>query len=149
MIVPDAPAVAALIRLAFAAQPVLTDPPPNAMKETMASVAAHLAHGGGAVIAEGGALIGSVLWEEKEGGLYFGRLAVHPAHRRRGVARALVAAAEAEARRLGLARVHLSTRLPLLDNRRLFASCGYVETERRAHPGYSAPTTVAMEKWLC
>ena len=144
----DAPDVVALIRLAFAAQPVLTDPPPNAMKETVESVTAGLAHGGGAVIAEDATLIGSVLWEEKEGGLYFGRLAVHPAHRRRGIARALVAAAEVEARRLGLPRVHLSTRLPLLDNRRLFASCGYVETEQRAHPGYSVPTTVAMEKWL-
>jgi len=148
MVLADVPKVVALIRLAFAAQPVLTDPPPNAMKETVESVAAHLTHGGGAVIADGEALIGSVLWEEKEGGLYFGRLAVHPARQRRGIARALVAAAEAEARRLGLPRVHLSTRLPLLDNRRLFASCGYVETEQRAHPGYSAPTTVAMEKWL-
>jgi GNAT superfamily N-acetyltransferase len=100
------------------------------------------------VVAEGGTIIGSVLWEEKDGGLYFGRLAVHPAHRRQGVARILVGAAEAEARRRGLGRVHLSTRLPLLDNRRLFAACGYVETVRSAHAGCDAPTSVAMEKRL-
>jgi hypothetical protein len=44
--------------------------------------------------------------------------------------------------------VHLSARLTLLDNRRLFASCGYRETELRTHDGYAAPTSVVMEKFL-
>ena len=81
-------------------------------------------------------------------GLYLGRLAVAPAWRGRGIARALVAAAEMAARRTGLPRVHLSTRLVLLDNRRLFAACGFVETTRDAHPGYAEPTFVNMEKRL-
>jgi ribosomal protein S18 acetylase RimI-like enzyme len=90
-----------------------------------------------------------VLWEEKDGdALYLGRLGVLPGWRRRGLARALVLAAEAEARRRGLARVTLSVRLVLEDNRRLFESCGFVETARTCHPGYAEPTSATMEKRL-
>ena len=81
-----------------------------------------------AEVADG--LAGSALWAEQDGGLYLGRLAVAPAWRGRGIAKALVAAAEAAARAMGLPRIHLSTRLVLLDNRRLFAACGFVETTR-------------------
>lgn len=76
------------------------------------------------------------------------RRAVAPDWRGRGVATALVGVVEAAARSMGLARVHLSTRLVLLDNRRLFAACGFVETTREAHPGYALPTFVNMEKVL-
>lgn len=148
MTLADADAVAALIRAAFAAQSVPTDPPPSARLETAATVAALVAKGGGAVIEEGGRIFGSVLWEEREGGLYLGRLSVDLGHRRRGIARALVGAAEAEARARRLPRLHLSTRLPLLDNRRLFASCGFAETGLQTHPGYAKPTFVTMEKRL-
>ncbi len=144
----DAPSAAALIRLAFGAQPVQTDPPSAALRETAETVAAAIAEGGGAAISRSGDLIGVVLWSEKEGGLYFGRLAVRPDCRRQGIARALISAAETEARRRHLPRVHLSARLALTDNRALFASCGYVEVELRAHDGYAAPTSVVMEKRL-
>jgi len=60
----------------------------------------------------------------------------------------MIAAAEDETRRRGLPRLFLSTRLVLVDNRKLFASCGFVETSVEAHPGYSAPTFVNMEKRL-
>ena len=144
----DCRAVAALIRTAFAAQPVLTDPPPSALRETAASVAAHLAAGGGAVACAGGKIVGGVMWESKDGGLYLQRLAVEPSWRGRGIARALIAATEAAARRAGQPRLHLGTRLVLTANRRLFASCGFVEVALHAHPGYAAPTSVEMEKRL-
>jgi predicted N-acetyltransferase YhbS len=144
----DAEAVARLIRTAFAAQSVATDPPPSALRETGASVAVTLAEGGGAVAEAALGLVGAVLWQEKAGGLYLGRLSVAPGWRGRGVARALVAAGERQARALGLPRVHLSTRLVLADNRRLFATCGFRETAEHAHPGYAAPTFVDMEKAL-
>jgi GNAT superfamily N-acetyltransferase len=138
--------IAHLIRCCFAAQGVATDPPPSALKETAVGVAAME---GGAVAAQAeGTPVGVVLWAEREGGLYVGRLAVVPRWRRQGIARALLAAAEAEARNLGLARVFLSTRLALADNRRLFAGCGFVEIAQHAHPGYDHPTFVEAEKRL-
>jgi len=144
----DAEAVAALIRAAFAAQSAATDPPPSALRVTANDIAAHLRTGSGAVAEADGALVGSALWVEQDGGLYLGRLAVARSHRGRGIAKALVAAAEAAAIQMGLPRIHLSTRLPLIDNRRLFAACGFVETARHAHPGYAEPTFVDMEKRL-
>jgi hypothetical protein len=42
----------------------------------------------------------------------------------------------------------LSTRLVLADNRRLFATCGFVELRPETHEGYAAPTSVVMEKRL-
>jgi len=144
----DAPGAAALIRAAFAEQPVQTDPPPSALRETADTVRAQIAAGGGMAAEAGGDLVGVILWAPKEDGLYLARLAVAANRRRQGIARALVAAAEAEARRRGLARTHLGTRLALLGNRALFAACGFRETALHAHPGHAEPTWVAMEKRL-
>jgi predicted N-acetyltransferase YhbS len=144
----DAAAVAALIRAAFAAQSVVTDPLPSALRVTEADVVVYLQTGGGVVAEEAGVIVGSALWTEQDGGLYLARLAVTPAWRGRGIAKALVVAGEAAARTRNLPRIHLSTRIPLLDNRRLFAACGFIETTREAHPGYAEPTSVNMEKRL-
>lgn len=141
----DADAVAALIRLAFGAIPVPLDPAPSALRETGDGIRAHLAEGGGALV-EGPAAC--ILWSERDGGLYVGRLATHPAHRGRGFASLLVAAAEAEARRRGLPRLHLGVRLALAGNRRLFARLGFTETRLRTHDGYPAPTWTEAERWL-
>ena len=43
----DAAAAAAVIRIAFADQGAITDPPSSALRETAASVADKLANGGG------------------------------------------------------------------------------------------------------
>lgn len=144
----DAGAIAALVRLAFAHQSVVTDPRPSALKETADTIGRALAQGGGAVVEAGGRPAGCVLWHEEDGSLYVGRLSVHPEHRRRGIARLLMDECEREARRRGLARMHLGVRLPLVDNRRLFASCGFVETGLQTHQGFSEPTSVRMERRL-
>jgi ribosomal protein S18 acetylase RimI-like enzyme len=144
----DAAAVASLIRRSFAAQSVPTDPPASALRVTAEDVCAALRAGGGAVVRAGPALAGSVLWSEKDGGLYVGRLAVDPAWRRQGLARRLLDAAEAAARARALPRVWLETRLVLQDNRLLFAAHGFREVSHHAHPGYASPTFVRMQKQL-
>ena len=148
MVQDDAEAVAALVRAAFAAQSVPTDPPASALRLTAADVVAHLEASGGAVVEESGALVASIMWSEVEGGLYIARLAVAPAWRRRGLARVLLAAAEDAAHAASLTRLHLGTRLVLLDNRRLFTGAGFVEVRQHAHPGYAEPTWLEMEKRL-
>jgi GNAT superfamily N-acetyltransferase len=147
----EAAALATLIRVAFAAQPIATDPPSSALRETPATIAAHFDGGGGAIVVEDlrvSMLVAALLWSEKADGLYLGRLAVHPAWRGRGLGRRLIDAAELTAHLGGHARLFLSTRLALVDNRRLFLSCGFVETRQTAHPGYCEPTSVEMERRL-
>ena len=140
--------MADLIRLAFSAQSRPTTPPSSALNETPATIRDELARGGGAVVELDDAVVGAVLWLEEEGSLYVGRLAVHPAHRRQGVARALMDEAEREARRRGLTRMHLGVRLALDDNRRLFKACGFEETTLHRHEGFTEPTWVRMERRL-
>ena len=144
----DAEPAARLIRLAFANQAIQTDPPPGALSETTATIAAHIAEHGGACASQTGALAATILWQRQPGALYLSRLAVHPAHRGQGLARALLDAATAEAARRNLPRLRLATRLTLMANRRLFAAWGFTETAVETHPGYTAPTSVTLEKPL-
>jgi ribosomal protein S18 acetylase RimI-like enzyme len=58
--------------------------------------------------------------------LYVDALATAPEFRRQGVGRALLAAAEEEARRLGLVRICLETEAANRRARRLYESCGFV-----------------------
>lgn len=144
----DAAAVLAVIHAAFAAQEVATVPPSGALRETTGSIGAAIAAGGGAGIEEDGRLVAVVLWKEAEGGLYFGRMGVLPARRGLGLARALIAAAEAEARRRGVGRVHVGVRLSLPGNRRLFEACGYREFRRPFNEAYGAVVSADLEKAL-
>jgi GNAT superfamily N-acetyltransferase len=142
----DPAAAAAVIRIAFAEQGAVTDPPSSALGETAEIVADKLAKGGGAGLEYEGGLIGVVLWTVQEDALFLGRLAVSPAWRGRGLAGRLIDATEAEARRGGLELLRLHARLELPMNRRLFARRGFVEVGVRAHPGYIRPTFAVMEK---
>lgn len=135
-----------LIRSAFAGLAVI--PPPSALGETAESVARRLAEGGGAVAEAEGRIVGAVLWDVRGESFHLGRLAVSPSWRRRGIGRALVEAGGVEARRHGLRRVELGTRLALTDNRRLFASCGFRETTRHCHEGFTEETWVSLERVL-
>jgi len=141
----DAEPAAALIRTAFAAQPQATDPPSSALRETADSIAGWIAAGGGTCLMRGAAIVALLLWDERDGGLYCGRLAVDPAERGRGLARLLVAAAARAPRRRGLPRLHVRVRLALTGNIRLFENCGFREVRRDAHPGHAVPTLVVLE----
>ena len=65
-----------------------------------------------------------------------------------GLARQLIDAVEAEARRRGMPGVRLGVRVVLTENQRLFGALGYVETSREPHPGFTYPTSINMRKAL-
>ncbi len=142
----DAPEIAALIRAAFAAQGVVTDPPSSALRETADAVARKLAAGGGVGASLGNRWIGALLWAPEAGSLYLGRLAVAPEFRGRGLAGRLIAEGETEARAMGLSRVTAQARIGLARNRALFARLGFAEVDTRSHRGHAEPTIVVMEK---
>ena len=144
----DATLVADLVRRAFAAQPRPTNPPSSALRETAATIIAHLERGGGAVLERDRLVVGAVLWEVEDGALYISRVSVDPGYRRQGIARALVDEAEREARRRRLPRMTLGVRLELEENRQLFRSCGFEDLEFRRHESYTEPTWVLMERRL-
>ncbi len=145
----DAAAIAGVIAAAFAQYRGRLVPESGAFRETTATIAAELERGAGAIVAERkGEMLGCVLVEEKEGDLYFGRLSVLPSARGLGLAKRLIDAVEAEARRRGIAGVRLGVRVVLTDNQRLFQTLGYRETSREAHPGFNHPTSINMRKPL-
>ncbi len=144
----DAEAAACLIRSAFAKLSGFVDPPPSALRETAEAVASRILEGGGAAAEATAGIVGVALWTPTERGLYVSRVSVAPRWRGRGIARALLEAAETAAVETGLPALWLSVRLALTHNRRLFSAAGYVETTRHAHEGHSMPTYVDMEKHL-
>jgi len=120
------------------------DPPSSVLHETAADFARRLAVETTFVAHAADVLIGSVFCARKNDALYVGRLAVHSAWRRRGVASALLDAAKQEARRIGAARVTLSARISLHGNVSLFRRHGFVITAEQCHPGYTSPTFYDM-----
>ncbi len=81
-------------------------------------------------------------------GLYLGKLAVDPAHRRRGVLRQMLAQADRFARSEGLSHLELETRIELVENHDTFARLGFREVDRTAHPGFNRPTSLAMQRMV-
>jgi ribosomal protein S18 acetylase RimI-like enzyme len=145
----DAPALAATIARAFEQYRGKLVPESGAFQETAEAIAGELKNGAGAIVAERrGEMLGCVIVHEMEGDLYFGRLSVLPQARGLGLARRLIAAVEAEARRRGLPGVRLGVRVVLTENQRLFSALGYRETSREAHPGFDYPTSINMRKAL-
>jgi ribosomal protein S18 acetylase RimI-like enzyme len=145
----DAPAIAATIAAAFEQYRGRLVPESGAFGETADNIARQLQAGAGAILAErNGRLLACVMTDTQEGDLYFGRLAVRPEARGLGLAKRLVAAVEAEARRRGLPGVRLGVRVVLTENQRLFKALGYAETSREPHPGFDYPTSINMRKIL-
>src|SRR5579864_371986 len=117
----DASTVAEMIVEAFSMYRESLNPPPSALLETATTILEKLKIERCIVAEIGGVTVGCVMCKPENAGVYLGRLAVRPTYRRRGIAQALIAAVEAEARRLGANTVSLGVRVPLVDNYRLFA----------------------------
>ena len=134
-----------LTQAAFSGYDVL-DPPSGALKETVDSVRRDLEAGGGAVALLGSAAVGCLRFEVAAGHLHVRRVAVRPEMQGRGIGRALMAWAEVEAARRGLAHVSVGVRLSVPSNLAFYQRLGYVVVAEHSHPGYVVPTAVSMQK---
>ncbi|WP_395022847.1 GNAT family N-acetyltransferase [Dongia sp.] len=153
---PAAPGEAAVLldvmRRAFAEYRGVLQPESSVFVETPELIAQKLAGGGGFLALQDGRPVGCIIAEEKDGHGYpmgyLGRLAVDPSLRRQGLARRLMQAGEGFVRARGHRICAVQVRIALGGNIALFQSLGYRETDRRAHPGFAAPTYLVMEKSL-
>jgi ribosomal protein S18 acetylase RimI-like enzyme len=121
------------------------DPPSGARREAPDAVRADLARGA-ALALLGERPVGCLRFETGHGHLHVRRVAVEPRLQRRGIGRALMAWAEAEARRRGLSEVTLGVRLALPANIAFYRRLGYAAVAEHAHPGYDRPTWLEMRK---
>jgi predicted N-acetyltransferase YhbS len=142
----DAVAVLAVVHRAFAQYDGKLVPQSGAARETVETVTARLARENCVIAFRDERLVGCLFYEHLGDHLYFGRLAVLPEDRGRGVARRLVSEVEAVALAAGIATVALNVRIALPGNAALFAALGYCEVSRHAHPGFADPTSIRMEK---
>lgn len=132
-----------LIRGAFAYMDGIIDPPSSMRHLTTDTLGE-----GGEVWAIGDPMAACVILKPKSDMLQIGKLAVRDDMRRRGLAAALAAQAEARAGELGLEALELQSRVELTDNHRAFERLGFVKTGETAHPGYDRATSITMRKTL-
>ncbi len=79
---------------------------------------------------------------------YLHRLGVLPTHRRRGLAKALIAHVESQAREGGSTRMRLGVRLTLEAERAYYERLGYAFHSHGYHEGRAEPTFAYLEKAL-
>lgn len=123
--------IMAMIHAAFGG----LEPPSGVLSETAADLARRQREGIVLVAMAGEDFVGSLFCAQQDDAFYLTRLATHPAWRRRGVGRALMAAAAAEAERHGLGRLTLRVRKSLPGNLAYFKKLGFAVTGEGADPG--------------
>jgi GNAT superfamily N-acetyltransferase len=101
-------------------------PPSGVLKETVSDLAQRQRDGFVLVAIQGADFIGSMFCAVKDNSLYLTRMATRPHLRGQGIGRALLRAAEDEARGMGLPKLSLRVRKTLPDNLAYFARFGFV-----------------------
>lgn len=136
----DPRAVLELLHLCFAGMEGRIDPPSSLHRLTEADVAA------AEVWVLGDPVVACVFLTPRAGALYLGKLAVHPDHQGRGLARALLDHAAARARTLGLPALELQTRVELVENHAAFRAMGFEKVGETTHDGFDHPTSLTFRK---
>jgi predicted N-acetyltransferase YhbS len=144
----DVPIIVALIHAAFKEYAGALDPPSGAHNESAEKLRQAMQTERGVLALLGEQVLACVLYRAESDYMYFGRLAVLPAYRNRGVSALLIAYVEQRARELGLPRVQLGVRVALPQLRARYERLGYRVIEQRSHAGYAEPTYLVMEKLL-
>jgi predicted GNAT superfamily acetyltransferase len=95
---------------------------------------------------DGDRLVGCAFARLRDECVYVGKVAVDASFRRRGVARRLLAEAEAIASAHARPFLQLETRVELSENHATFAALGFVKVGESAHAGFDRPTSITMRK---
>jgi ribosomal protein S18 acetylase RimI-like enzyme len=92
-----------------------------------------------------GTIVGLIVLTVDDEGFLINNVAVDPSHRGKGLGKALLEFAEAEARRAGFSSIYLYTHEKMTENLALYSRIGYVEYDRRSQGKFSL---VYMRKQL-
>ncbi|MEO0363454.1 MAG: GNAT family N-acetyltransferase, partial [Pseudomonadota bacterium] len=131
----DWPAIHALVARAFAFMEGRIDPPSSLTRWTAETFREAAAAGPAFLAVDDGRPVGCAFGAVEGEDLHLGKIAVDDACRRGGLARALIDLAAWEARRRGLARLKLQSRVELAENHAAFAALGFERIGETAHPG--------------
>jgi ribosomal protein S18 acetylase RimI-like enzyme len=138
----DFPEVAALINAAYGHYVERIGMLPRPMTDDYAEVIANQR----VTVAEShGTIVGVIVLAVDDEGFLLDNVAVDPSHRGKGIGKALLEFAEAEARRAGFDSIHLYTHEKMTENLALYSRIGYVEYDRRSQGEFSL---VYMRKHL-
>lgn len=138
----DTPRIQAIVDAAYAKYIERIGKKPGPMLD---DYPARVAEGNVWVAELDGAIAGLVVLLPESGYLLLDNVAVAPEMRGRGLGRALVAFAEAEARRRGYGEIRLYTHEKMTENITLYPHLGYEETHRGEQAGFQR---VFMRKHL-
>ncbi|HEY7295329.1 MAG TPA: GNAT family N-acetyltransferase [Dehalococcoidia bacterium] len=140
----DAPLVFKLTLASYEEYRHTLVPPSGVFGESVADVRRDLEEGHGVIADLAGEPVACARYQIDPAGrfLYFGRLAVLPAARRRGIAAQIVRWLEARALALSVPEVRLGARLSLPGNIRLYTSLGYQTYDYEERAGFG---TVSAE----
>jgi len=84
-----------------------------------------------------GTITGVIVLGVDDEGFVIQNVAVHPSHRGKGLGRALLEHAEAEAVGSGFDAIHLYTHEKMTENLALYSRLGYIEYDRRSQGDFS------------
>lgn len=129
----DADAIERIVADAYRPLAERMDKPPMPMLE---DYPARIGEGVVDVIEDQGMVLGMIILVDQPGALMLENVAVAAEAQGRGVGRKLIDHAEAEARRRGHDRIRLYTHVTMVENQRMYAHLGYVETTRGEDEGY-------------
>lgn len=129
----EADAVSAIVHAAYQHYIARIGKPPGPMLDNYAQ---RIAEGQAWVLQDAERIAGILVLEESPAGLLLDNIAVLPEYQAKGVGRALLEFAEAEARRRGFDAIHLYTHALMTENLALYRRIGYAETRRITEKGY-------------
>ncbi len=129
----DAETVREVVHAAYRHYIARMGKPPGPMLDDYAQ---RIADGQAWVMEDAGRITGILVLEETREGLLLDNIAVLPDQQGKGVGRALLEFAEAEARRRGFPIIYLYTHELMTENIALYTRIGYVETRRVTEKGY-------------